>query len=206
MYVRITQMKVPAGKLDTVTETFKQRVIPSASKQPGYVGAVLAADRETGIVSGGTYWDTVQSMNAAEEMGIQVRTTAAEASGSEIIDVDRFEITVAHRPAGAATTAFMRVNQFAADPAKLEDGIAFVRDKVVPNVSSQPGFRSLVMGVNRMTGRGLVVTNWDSKEARDRSEPAVTDQREQAGKIFGGPVKVTLAEMLHAELKLPAGV
>lgn len=206
MYARITQLKVSADQIEPGTKTFKERIVPAAGKLPGFLGATLVVDREQGLAAGSTFWDTVQSMNAAEEMGIQARIDSAEATGGEIIDVDRFDLPVVDRPTGAATSGFMRVNQFAGDPANIEKGIAFIRDKVVPNVSSQPGYKSLVLAINRMTGRGLVVTTWESEAARDASEPAVSDQRRTAGEIFGGPVKVTFAEVLHAEVKQPAGV
>ncbi|MGH7904122.1 MAG: hypothetical protein ACREPA_08350 [Candidatus Dormibacteraceae bacterium] len=199
MYVRVTQLKVPADQFDVGAQTFQDRVVPTARKQPGFGGAVMFTDRERGTAIGATYWDSIDSLNASEEIGVQARLQSAEAARSEVIDVDRFEIVVFHR-AGSYGRGFSRVNQLFADPSKLEAGIAFIRDRVVPNVGARNGFQGLVMGTNRLTGRSFVTTTWETAADRTASEPAVRDQREEAGRIFGGTVTVQNHELVYAEL------
>lgn len=88
-----------------------------------------------------------------------------------------------------------RVNILAADPGKIEDGIAFVRERVLPLVDSLPGSRGLGMWVNRETGDVVVNTVWDDRAAMDASESRVTDLRAEAANVLGAKaVRVELAE------------
>jgi hypothetical protein len=88
-----------------------------------------------------------------------------------------------------------RVNILAADPVKVEDGIAFVRERVLPLVDSLPGSRGLGMWVNRETGDVVVNTVWDDRAAMEASESRVTDLRAEAASVLGATaVRVELAE------------
>lgn len=88
-----------------------------------------------------------------------------------------------------------RVNILEADPSKIDEGIAFVRDRVQPLVDSLPGSRGLGMWVNRETGDVVVNTVWDDRAALEASESRVTGVRAEAAKVVGATsVRVELAE------------
>ncbi len=204
MYARVTAVKIDPAKMDQGIANFKEQVVPMARTAPGYAGAALLVDRDTGEGGGVTYWDTLADLNAAEQVGQQARRQSTEATGAEVLDVDRFEMVLVNRVAGSAAPIFCRANQLYADTERIEEAIAFVRDRVTPNLSKLKGYRSIVMGVNRMTGRCFVTSGWDTADDRAASEPAVVDQRREATTIAGAKdVEVTLFEVAFIEVKQP---
>ena len=88
-----------------------------------------------------------------------------------------------------------RVNLLEADRNKIDEGIAFIRDRVQPLVDSLPGSRGLGMWVNRETGDVVVNTVWEDRAALEASESQVTGVRAEAARVFGAKtVRVELAE------------
>ena len=73
-----------------------------------------------------------------------------------------------------------------ADPQRMDDGIAYVRDEVMPAVQSMPGCMGLSMLCDRGSGRCIVTTSWDSEESMSASREAVRAMREQAIEVMGG--------------------
>lgn len=92
-----------------------------------------------------------------------------------------------------------RLNILEADPSKIDDGIAFVRERVQPLVESLPGSRGLGMWVNRQTGDVVVNTVWADRAALDASESRVTDVRAEAARVVG-------ATSVRVEVGVPAVV
>jgi heme-degrading monooxygenase HmoA len=204
MFVRLTAVRTDPSKIDLGIATFKDQVVPTIRSVPGYAGAGLLLDRETGEGAGVTYWETLAHLNAAEQIGQQARRQSSEAMGGEVIDVDRFELVLADRAADPTAPSFARVNQLYGDPGRLEEGIAFVRDRVLPNLTKQRGYQSLLVGVNRMTGRVIVTSNWRTAEDRAASDAAVAGQRGEAARILrANQVDVILFEVAFIEIKQP---
>ena len=58
-----------------------------------------------------------------------------------------------------------------ADPQRIDDGIALVRDEVMPTMQDMPGCVGLSMMCDRESGRCIATTSWDSKDVDDR-QPA----------------------------------
>ncbi len=94
-----------------------------------------------------------------------------------------------------------------ADPQRIDDGIANVRDEVMPAVQSMPGCMGLSMLVDRTTGRCIVTTSWDSEESMSASREAVRAMREQATDVMGGQFEVQEWEIavLHRAHQAPEG-
>jgi heme-degrading monooxygenase HmoA len=204
MYVRITGVKSTPDRIEQGIANFEQQVVPAVRQQPGYMGAALLVNRDTGDATGVTYWESLDALNASEEMGIQARTQAAGSMEAEVLDVDRFEMVIAERLAGEAKShTFARANQLYAQPGRIDELIAFMRDNAA-SVMQQKGCRALLMGVNRMTGRCFVNSIWESAADREASEAAVTGLRKKAGEVAGGQASVTLGEVAFVELKQPA--
>lgn len=77
-----------------------------------------------------------------------------------------------------------RANMVEADPGKVEEGIAFVRDRIRPVVDSLPGSRGLGMWVNRETGQVVVHTVWEDRAALDGSESRLADLRAEVARVM----------------------
>jgi quinol monooxygenase YgiN len=102
---------------------------------------------------------------------------------------------------------YARTTTVHADPQRIDDGIANVRDEVMPAVQSMPGCMGLSMLVDRSTGRCIVTTSWDSAESMSASREAVRAMREQASDVMGGQFEVQEWEIvaLHRAHRAPEG-
>lgn len=60
---------------------------------PGFLGASCVVDREKSTGAASTLWESLEAMNKVEQIGQQARIDSEQATGVEVIDVDRFEIT-----------------------------------------------------------------------------------------------------------------
>jgi heme-degrading monooxygenase HmoA len=79
-----------------------------------------------------------------------------------------------------------RSTTFRGDPGAIADGIAHVRDEVLPAVLQMEGCIGLSMLVDRHTGRCIVTTSWDDAETMRRSAEAMADIRETAIRTVRG--------------------
>jgi heme-degrading monooxygenase HmoA len=71
------------------------------------------------------------------------------------------------------------------NPAKIDEGIGYVRDQVMPMVEQLAGCVGLSMLADRDSGRCIVTTAWESEEAMRASAEAVQASRSRAGEIVG---------------------
>jgi quinol monooxygenase YgiN len=75
-------------------------------------------------------------------------------------------------------------------PQSVNDGIAYVRDKVMPAVQQMDGCVGLSMLADRATGRCIITTSWVDREAMHRSADGVRTMRRRAAELFGGEAEV----------------
>jgi Antibiotic biosynthesis monooxygenase len=77
-----------------------------------------------------------------------------------------------------------------ANPDSIEQGIALVRDEVMPMVLGMEGCIGISMLVERVSGRCIATTAWQSKEAMDASAEQVRPLRDRAAEMLGGRPQV----------------
>lgn len=206
MYGRVTRLQIPPDAVDKGIAFFKENVVPAARSAPGNAGAVLLVDRKNGMAIGITLWETTQALNASETMGINSRTQSAAATGATILNVERYEQVIADRAQPTKAGAFVRVNTMAGPPDRIDNAIKFMQ-KAIPTIKAQKGYRSLIMNVDRMTGRGTVSTVWDTLADLEASEAGVSGMRRDAADAAGATdVKVEIFESAFAEIKQTATV
>ena len=95
-----------------------------------------------------------------------------------------------------------------AKPESLDDGIAEVRDHVVPELQQMSGFAGYSMLVDRGSGRCVVTTAWHDEGALAESRDRVHELRRQAAEKLGGSepeVREWEIAMLHRERPVEAG-
>ena len=81
---------------------------------------------------------------------------------------------------------YARSTTIQADPQLMDAGLAVVRDEVMPALMTMPGFVGLSMLCDRMSGRCIVTSSWDSEESMHASESAVHELRARASEAMGG--------------------
>ena len=202
MFIRGTRVQTPPDQVDTAIANFKKQVLPTARSTPGNLGAALLVDRKSGAGVGITYWESAKALAASEQMGIKTRTEAARNVGAQIVNVERFEIVIMDRAAPPREGTFNRANTLNADPDKIDAVTVFIRNKVLPVLKAQKGYRATIMGVDRQTGRTVVSTVWETLADLHASEGSVTALRQDSAKIAGasGPVEVEVFESAAVDL------
>jgi hypothetical protein len=166
----------------------------------------LIGNRKTGDGLSVAYWDSEEAMkNARARVRPQAETITSQ-TGSKIVDDHEFEIAVLERIQPPKAGAFVRVTTVEADPAKVADGVANFKEKVVPAIRAQTGARTALLLINRKTGRTMSASGWNSEQDLRKSEPAVTALRDEAIKKVGGKSgNVEVFEVLFTEILTPVG-
>lgn len=96
---------------------------------------------------------------------------------------------------------YARSTSVQGDPARIDEGISYVREEVMPTVTTMDGCMGISMLVNRETGRGIVTTSWMSEDEMRTTDAQVSAFRSRAGEIMGGTPEVTEWEIavMHRE-------
>lgn len=90
---------------------------------------------------------------------------------------------------------YARSTTIQAQPSNIDDGIAYVRDEVMPALQDMEGYVGLSMLVDREAGRCIATSAWETEEAMHASTEVAAPLRERAGEIFGGEITVDTWEI-----------
>jgi hypothetical protein len=72
------------------------------------------------------------------------------------------------------------------DVDRLDEGIGYVRDEVLPVLTERPGWVGLSMLVDRGTGQCIVTSSWDDEAAMRSSDLHLAPLRTRSGQVLGG--------------------
>jgi len=81
---------------------------------------------------------------------------------------------------------FARSTWIQARVPSLDAGVDMIRNDVLPAVQAMDGCIGLSMMADRKSGRCIVTSAWESRDAMHASASAVAHLRERAGKLLGG--------------------
>ena len=79
---------------------------------------------------------------------------------------------------------YARSTTFRARPVAIDDGIAFLRDEVMPAAMAMPGCTGLSMMADRRSGRCIATTAWDAADHMRASAGLMAPMRERAAAIM----------------------
>jgi hypothetical protein len=85
---------------------------------------------------------------------------------------------------------YARSVTFQARPGTIDDGVAYVRDDVMPALMSMEGHTGLSMICDREQGRCIITSAWSTREGRDASEQMMLPKRQRGAEIFGAQPSV----------------
>jgi hypothetical protein len=96
---------------------------------------------------------------------------------------------------------YARSTTFLARVSSIDEGIAHIRDEVLPALTAIDGCIGLSLLVDRNSGRCIATSAWQSEEAMRSSEDQVEPIRDRAAEIFGGSPQVERWEIavLHRD-------
>jgi heme-degrading monooxygenase HmoA len=210
MHGRLTRFTVKRQDAEQEAEAirkFDENVARPAREMPGFRGIALMVDRdgEKGITI--SYWDDQAALDANAERTKQIRDrVVADSAGSMTVTaMETGEIVSMEREGDPRAGTFARLNTLDAKPEQIDATIAAYNAEVVPLLKSLPGFRSVVMSVNRETGQIVVGSVWNSEQDRASSEAKVADVRKKMAATAGAPAAtVELFEIIYADIPVGA--
>jgi hypothetical protein len=102
---------------------------------------------------------------------------------------------------------YARTTTVHGDPGAIDDGVAFLRDRVMPAVEGLPGYVGLSMLADRDTGRCIATTSWADEAAMTASAEQLRPLRARFAEILGGAVDLHTWEIavLHRVHEAPEG-
>lgn len=103
---------------------------------------------------------------------------------------------------------FVRTTEMQADPKKIDDGIAVVRDEIFPAVSEMDGCVGMSLLVNRESARCIATTAWRDENAMRQTTDKVMPLRDRAAQRLGaGGSEVHQWEVavVHRDHAIPDG-
>jgi heme-degrading monooxygenase HmoA len=94
-----------------------------------------------------------------------------------------------------------------ADPQRVDEGIAYMRDEAMPAIQQMDGCIGLSMLCDRDSGRCIATTAWETEEAMHNSESGVHGMRMRLAEMMGGRPEVQEWEigLLHRMRVAPEG-
>ncbi len=90
---------------------------------------------------------------------------------------------------------YARSSTFTADPARVQDGIAFVRDEVVPALDRLDGSTGLSLIANKDNGRMIISAGWRDEQSMRASDEAVGGLRARGAQVIGAEATVDVWEI-----------
>lgn len=202
MFARVTRVKGDPAKLEQNIEQLKAQLVPVFEQQPGYLGVISTANRETGEGATTTYWDSMEHLKASEAAIFAARDKFSQEQGAEIVSFHRCEIAVQERKADPKTGHHLRATTITGlDPEKIEAGIARYRTEIAPKVLSLPGAVAAVLFVDRENNLSFAVSSYESKEARDAAAATLDKARDDTSREMNTQAETQLGEVTHAAFK-----
>ena len=93
------------------------------------------------------------------------------------------------------------------DPGAMDQGIAYIRDEVMPTVTAMDDCIGLSTLVDRESGECIVTSSWKTAEAMMASDLHLAPLRRRGGEIVGGAPRVEVWEVavMHRDHPAPEG-
>ncbi len=100
---------------------------------------------------------------------------------------------------------YIRATRVQFPPEAVDRGIAFFKDRIVPMANSAPGNVGQVLLVDRASGKGIGITQWETPQAMAAAEQLGINARTQSSAETGGTiVNVERMEQVLLERSGPA--
>ena len=90
-------------------------------------------------------------------------------------------------------------------PEKVEDGIRYFREKLIPTAKSSHGFKDAYLMVDRKSGKILSVVTWESENDIQESAAGADKITSERGQVAGAKQKPKLEVYEVAVAEVPTG-
>jgi hypothetical protein len=204
MYARTTTVRGDPRAVDDGIAYCRDAVWPMLETMSGCVGMSMLADREAGRCIITAAWATEEAMQASAESVRDSRSRAAELLRADTVDVQEWEIAALHRVHAAGPDACARVIWTETDRESMDRMVDAFRMSLLPRMEELPGFCSVSLMVDRMTGRASAAVTYESRDALMRSRQMGAAMREDFATAMGATItEVAEFDLALAHLRVP---
>ncbi|WP_163759298.1 hypothetical protein [Mycobacterium botniense] len=203
MYARSTTIQAQPSSIEEGIAHIRDVVMPALQEFDGYVGLSLLVDRETGRCIATSAWATREAMRASAQRVQALRDRAARAFAGTAT-VDEWDIAMLHRDHHSGPGAGVRATWLKIRPEQFASAIDFYKTAVLPDIERLDGFCSASLMVDRMSGRAVSSSTFDSLAAMERSGDQARSLRTELLRDLGADqVDVGEFELALARLRVP---
>lgn len=203
MHARSTTFDARPESIDAGIAYFRDEVMPALQVIDGCVGVSLLVDRESGRCIATSAWQDAAAMRASAEEVRHFRDRAAEAFQAAA-SVDEWQIAAVHRDHHSHPDACVRATWLEVRPDQFDGALEFYKTTVLPEIEQLEGFCSTSLMSDRASGRAVVSTTYDSRDAMERTRDQARSMRTSLLRDLGADQQdVGEFELAIAHLRVP---
>lgn len=203
MHARSTTFDARPESVDAGVAYCYDEVMPALQGMDGCVGMSLLTDRESGRCILTTAWESSAAMQASADEVRPLRDRVAE-SFQGAASVDQWEIAAVHRDHRSGEGAWVRATWLKVRPDQFDRALEFYKSSVLPEIERLEGFCSTSLMSDRASGRAVVSTTYDSREAMERTRDQARSLRTALLRDLGADQEdVGEFELTIAHLRVP---
>jgi hypothetical protein len=184
MHARVAAFEGDTSRIDDLIGTIRERM-SSGEEIPGAKRFLMLVDRGGGTSLGITFFDSEESIRTAEPIFEKLGDEVPEELRGRRTSVETYEVVIDDIADGARAA---RVSSLEGSPGGIEDGISFIKEKIIPEAADITGWRGILTLVNRQTGNAKSITFWDGPESLSASEARADELRAQAADAMGDKI------------------
>ena len=95
MFARVSTYTGTSDEIDEAIRQFRENVLPSVEQLDGFKGAYFLVDRQNGKSLTVALWESEEAMRTSEEAANSLRSEVADALGTQMVGVERYEVAIA---------------------------------------------------------------------------------------------------------------
>jgi hypothetical protein len=181
MYARVASFEnFDVSKIDELIAGVAERA-RRGSDLPDAKRAILLLDREAGKSVGITFFETEEAIRRAEPVFERMGDEIPEEQRGKRTSVEVYEVAIENMADGARAA---RVSSLEGSSDRIDEGIRFIEDQILPAADAMTGWRGIVALVDRTNGRTKTITFWDGEESLKASEERANQLRTEAAEAM----------------------
>ena len=157
----------------------------SGQELPDLRRLLMLVDRRAGTALGISFFDTEEAIARAEPAFDKMADEIPESLRGRRTAVGVYEVAIEDVAEGARAA---RVSSLEGAPDRIDEGIHFIKEQILPEAHDLTGWRGVIALVDRAAGRTKTITLWDSDESLRASEERANQLRSEAAEAMGETV------------------
>jgi hypothetical protein len=204
MFARSSTIHAQPMSLDEGIAFVREQTMPALMRMPGCIGLSLLVNRDSGLCIATSSWDSENAMRASADAAGSLRTMATGRLAGSVDKVEEWDIAVLHREHYAADSSCCRCTWLQCQMGGMEQLVETFLHTVLPGIEGMAGFCSASLFVDRMSGRAVSATAWDTHAAMEGSREATAQLRTHTMTQLGSTVMdVQEFDLAIAHLRVP---